>query len=404
MKISKLLLAGAVAAFATSAFAADVNLHFTGSTAFRNGAVNGIKDWFTANATGVKIIYTSGSTFTGATQQAFTGTIGGKTYFVSCVWSGSVEGVDSVAKKTPATVANFFTEAAVAAGSPAGVAVATAGNIESAFADAGFADCSQIETGLTSSATYNIVTSEPVGVIPFVWVRANNADSTEQASVSTLKNISALQVQSALSGFAPLSGFTGNAADSALTVHVIGRNNQSGTRVNTFLETGFGRDSECTQFQAVTSAPTGGQITALNQDLVFTGGYSSGGTLARVLGNDVAPGLGAVVIGYMGISDAGNGTNIPGVTLNLTTGVFEGANISKVLAFNGVPFSIEAVKNGSYTFWNYENLLRRPGLTGDAAAALNGIRDKIKTADAGTAGVKMSDMAVGRDGAGKKVL
>lgn len=399
MKLSKLLLAGAFAVSAVSAYAADVTVRFTGSTAFRSSTVTAIKDWYTNNsATGLKIVYTSGSSLTGANQQGFLGTVAGKSYLIQCSWSGSSAGIESLANKSNPTVANFFTETAVNAnGNTTGAALATSGNVQSATPDVAMGDSTQAEAGKTGSA-YLTLNKTQVGVIPFVWVRGRSNESAHQTALNQVTNITSLQARSILTGFAPISLFTKNQADVGTYVRVVGRDNGSGTRLNAFLECGFGRDTPPDQY---TFTVTGGEITALDPNLTPESGYSSGSNVRTGVITPMAAGQDGVVFGYMGTADA---AGIPGITFsNSTDGVFSGTPAAQILAFNGVPYSHDAVRNGSYTFWNYEYLMNRSTLAGDALTAVNAIKNIIINADAAVGGIKLSTMNVERNGSGEIV-
>lgn len=398
MKLGKLLLVGALAVQTASAFAADVTLRFTGSTAFRSSTITAIKDWYVGNsATGLKIVY-SGASLTGGGQQGFLGTVGGRSYLIQCSWSGSQEGVEAVASKTPVSVSNFFTETVIAAsGTTSGVALGTSGNVESALADVALADNSQAESGKTAVSLYNTLTSERVGVIPFVWMRGKSNNAASQAGLNKVTNITSLQARSILGGFAPLSLFTNDQVDVGTYVSVVGRNNLSGTRLNTFVEPGFGRDSAPVQYAYTI---TSGAITALDGYATPEDGYSSGSNVVTGVNTPVDASLTDVVFGYAGIADA---AKITGVTFDNVTGTYSGAGAVQILAFNGVPYSHAAVRNGSYTFWNYEYMMRRNTLAGDALNAFNGIKTYIVNADAAVGGIKLSTMNVERNGAGQLI-
>ncbi len=62
------------------------------------------------------------------------------------------------------------------------------------------------------------------------------------------------------------------------------------------------------------------------------------------------------------------------------------ANGGKALTYNGVPFSVDAVENGQYTFWTYEHAYRLASVTGQAVGTLaDGIADEVYNNDADVA-------------------
>ncbi len=401
MKLSKILLAGATAALATTtAFAADVTVRMTGSTAFRASTMTGIRNYFTG-ASDLKIVATNAS-LNSANQATFRGTVGGKVVMIQCSWSGAMDGVRVVADTTNPTQANFLTEASLSADTVAGdqnhATIATSGNAESAVPDVAMGDSTQFETGYTEAPAYQTLVETPVGVIPFVWMKGKSNDAGVQAALNRVTNITNLQAQAVLAGFCPLSTLTGNAVDKPVTAYVVGRDYGSGTRLDTFLECGFGRDAFAVQYTYTVNA---GSITALTENSESTDGYSSGSFLRTAVGTSTNAALtDAAVLSYMGISDA---AAVSGITFDNQTGTFGGAAATQVLPFNGVPYSHEAVRNGAYTFWNYQVLMHRASLTGDKLAAVNAIKQQIIDADAAVGGIKLDTMKVRRAASGKVI-
>ncbi len=361
--------------------------------------MTGIRNYY-AGATDLKIVATNAS-LNSANQATFRGTVGGKSVMVQCSWSGAMEGVRVVADTTNPLVSNFLTEASLAADTTAGDAghanIATSGNVESAVADVAMGDSFQVETGYNRAPAYAKLVETPVGVIPFVWVKGKSNDAVKQAALNSVTNISALQAQAILSGFAPLSLFTKSQADAFTYVAVCGRDYGSGTRLDTFLESGFGRDNPPLQY---TYTVTSGVITALTENADPLGGYSSGSNLRTAVGTPTAADL-DVVFSYMGISDA---SAVSGMTFDNVTGTFGGTAAGQVLSYNGVPYSHDAVRNGAYPFWNYQVLMHRNTLSGDKLNAVNSIKNQIINADAAVGGIKLNTMNVTRAGMGKIIL
>ena len=137
-----------------------------------------------------------------------------------------------------------------------------------------------------------------------------------------------------------LSLFTGNTADTNNFVYVAGRDNSSGTRVNTLGISGFGIKTLTKQISAIDSS---GNPTFSNG-----GGQSSGGTLAKSLQYDTTSvadtrsgNTGYAAVAYLGIADAETALGFSGV---------------RELAYNGVSYSSNNIVNGVYNFWGNEFL------------------------------------------------
>ena len=125
-------------------------------------------------------------------------------------------------------------------------------------------------------------------------------------------------------------------------VYLVGRNSDSGTRITLFRDIGFNGN------------PTQWSTNGAGQFVSVTGA-SSGATVANLIGTYTN------VIGYVGLSDLLSNTGGNGVAL----------------AYNGVPFSIANVQNGSYGIWGKEHFLDKVGSLTAAQAA---VRDALVAA------------------------
>ena len=185
---------------------------------------------------------------------------------------------------------------------------------------------------------------------------------------------------------------TGTAADSTVYVYAMGRDEDSGTRLTTFAESGFGIFGSPIQYEATITSGAIASIAAYHAQTILGlsysaghSGYSSGGTLATTLNTPVAAAARDALnskfalIAYFGVNDA-NGVN--GGNNNLT--------------YNGVAYSAAAVQEGKYTFWGYEHLMYRATLTGNAKTVADQLATQIKTTDASASGVLLSTMHVSR--------
>jgi hypothetical protein len=201
-----------------------------------------------------------------------------------------------------------------------------------------------------------------------------------------------LAARAILNGGAPISLLTGAAADSSIYVYAMGRDEDSGTRLVEFAESGFGIFGSPIQFEATIAS---GAITAIAPYHAQTilglsyaaghSGYSSGGTLATTLNTPVSAaardsGNGKfALVAFFGVNDA-NGVN--GGNNNLT--------------YNGVPYSVANVQEGKYTYWGYEHLMYRSTLTGNAKTVADQLATQITNTDASVSGVLLSTMHVSR--------
>jgi hypothetical protein len=225
-----------------------------------------------------------------------------------------------------------------------------------------------------------LTTGSEVGVITFKWVR--------NPGKWTGSNVTDSQIRQALGGFCPLAVFTGNAADTSY-IYVSGRDNQSGTRVNAFGDSGFGILTTPVQIEMNGS----GVMQQVNGSYGGDFGFSSGGTLAGTLGANTTAatdslngGTGYSVIAYLSVGDAATA---------VTAGATE-------LTYDGVPFSSAAVIEGTYTFWGNEYIYQANNVTSgteanniykllSATTGINAFCDGVKA-------IKLTDMHCTRTG------
>jgi hypothetical protein len=225
------------------------------------------------------------------------------------------------------------------------------------------------------------ITGTEVCIIPFAWVK-------EKGSSTSLTNVTDQQIRQALTGGARLSLFTGNSNDTSY-VYVTGRDDESGTRVNTLGVSGYGIFKAPFQLQVLSDGSMKDQ-SGLGD---YTGdyGYASGGSVATQMGYDVSTatdavngGTGYSVIAYLGRSDANSAVTAGGTELSLN-GVFE---------------KPETVKEGRYNFWGNEYVYRKNTSTSQALAVFNKLAAStgISGNSDGATTIKLDDMHAGRNG------
>jgi len=411
MKLLKTLTAGSLAlALAASADAATYTVHLSGSSAFRKAVHVAIVH----TLTGATAAYnsTGGKDLTNCNQAVFKGTIGADTYIIETSWAGSLSGVYNVTTNAPISTwmtdtGNTMSSVSVTGSATAASFTGGTGTTSPVYdgsnpaADIAMSDSFQSSTPFTSPTLVENV----VGVVPFYWV-------VNKGASASITNVTPLVAQGLLSGGVPLSFLTGNSADASSAAVVIGRDEDSGTRVCAFAESGYGVFTTAKQYKPTAS---GGAITALvkwpsntvNGVTYPTGdsGEGSGGNLATDLGNTISgvnvSGVGSVsaIVTYLGESDAktlcGDGVS--------TTGLG-----GRYLTYNGVSFGAgaglssgdanfyQAIQQGKYTFWSYEHMYYRSSLAGGQLTYAGKLFTQIHDTDALVSGVRLTDMAVGR--------
>ena len=343
-----LTLAGVLTLGLTGSVNAQSKVFMTGSTAGRAAIFATMTD-LTAN--GVFDVGTATflpATATGSSSKVnFRGLISGVDTMVKCSFSGSEAGYADVA----GSVTESFLNDSGNAGDPA----------DNEVVDICAADNAPQFSKLTS-AQQALVTATFVANIPFKWEK-------EKGSSANLVNVTDQALRQAFKGNAKLALFSGNAADLTY-VYISGRDSGSGTRVNSQGDCGFGifatpqmaqiaADGSMTKVDGVHAL---GDFTAPN----FQYGYSSGGTLATQMGNDLSQvtsvdivplhgGGHFSIVAYLGIGDATTAEGLGAV--NLT--------------YDGIPYSIANIIEGQYNLWgNYHVVIRNAGVNAQAPAVI----------------------------------
>lgn len=385
MKINNLVLAGALSLGLAGIANAQNRVYLTGSTAFRPSVYDALKSLFDASpavqiaaykcsAVGTVDPHTSG-------QTEFKGNIGGAAYIIKCAWSGSEGGVSDVAKNTSESFIDDIGVNGVQAISSTSTASAT----DSHAVDLAMADTSQAVSKTPTPA----LTGVEVGIIPFVWVK--NAQGHPYTAgtypdYDRIVNVTHPQLRVALTGGTLAALITGNAADTNHYVYVAGRDNNSGTRVNTFCDTGFGVFKAPAQIiiTGANGAPTiqGGTTT--------TSGQSSGGTLSTTMSfsgsataaDPINGGTGWYAISYLGMYDA-------------DVALTPGSGDCIALSLNGVAESTTAIQQGQYSFWGNEHIYQNANGIGSSATTVYTsltTGGKIASALDGIHGISLSSM------------
>lgn len=381
MKAPKILFAGLLA-LSTAGAQAQTTLHLTGSTAFRGAVHTAITHMMTNLVYG----YT-GTSFTGASEAIFNGTVvltNGTTIpnvTIKTYWTGSLAGIESVSTELPLANAWLTNSTPMSSGGTPNAALTfDPAAVPEICMNDGFQYDSQYPTPA--------LTETEVGTVDFVF--AKNVKGYQNApGLTNMTPILAAALWKSQVGL-PLSMWTGNVADEATTVYALGRDPDSGTRKDAFLETGIQNfnGSSTPTFTTINQweplDASGNQVNGNNKVAIasqipwppttnldgfnfpqFDGGYHSGGDLAAAMSQS-SP---YIYVSYLGLSDDATLTNAAGST-------------AVNLSYNGVPFSHAAVTNGQYTYWTYEFLGYYPPYAGTVAHAedvANTLAVKIST-------------------------
>ena len=331
MKKTLLLTVALGLANASSLMAANVEVFLTGSTAFRANAYVAATKLFVG---GTPTIYFgdashggSGFTFnSGTASWVMTGTpitqltnISGNTLIVHGLFTGSIQGIQTVEQSTPLVFP-------APSGTPAGLCNAYVTNTPTI----GFSDASSSSTPFQASGNY---TEESVAVLPFVVCATSNL-------VSKIANVSFEQLVYGIpNGRVPLTLWSFKSADSNNWVYLVQRTKDSGTRrvetaqANYAYNDGVGSyiwdatnkfwfQPTDTQVFAAGTFPHGvvGPAGLNSVNANWGQGYVGGGDVRTVLADSVTTTNQS--IGYLSFADA--------KSLN-----FGGSNWAAVVSFNG---------------------------------------------------------------------
>lgn len=270
---------------------------------------------------------------------------------------------------------------------------------------------------------------------------------------SGITNVTTQQYNSLLkNGFMSKSLFTGLSEDQSKLVFCTGRNDGSGTRSSYLAEMGFGVAKPVQQYLVVSSTPD--QVRAL-QAVPAGGTNDSNGiqsdgvqlpsgsdiknfndfvapieqlftSKSTVWGQDVDGNGGAfsgsLLRGHMAMKgdavrvfDAEGfdqfGATISGVSLitwvSLNDAITARDGGANICAFNGVSLTVnpgkvlsaadkQKVYNGNYTAWNFQKFYRRPSADANTVTLYNSVFSSVANGNLGVAGLKNTDMKVGR--------
>lgn len=398
MKSFKTLAASLLALGFVGATSAQTVIRVTGSTAFRNATEQAIEvalqPGFTWGGVGGLV---------GKTQLIFNGHLasGGDAVIILTAFTGSEGGVFNLTHpSTPPSNATYILHDSAHLSQ-----LTTSGFTGFTSSDATDnlpANVTMVDTFQSSSAyTTPTLSDTQVGIVPFLWV-ANPADDP-------LVGLTHQQAKAALAGVATFALWNNAASTRTFPVLVIGRDQDSGTRDNTFLESGYGNFTPPVQYEdvIVNSALQLYPANTVNGVSYPAGqsGYPSGGNVAAGVSDPNIANIPQDVIGYIGTGDAI-------ADLESTAGTAAGTNPLTPLQWDGVTFATKStststdnfasiyneavILSGQYTFWSYEHLMTVTGtLPTDIATFKSALVTELTTGSEITnnsSGYKLSDV------------
>jgi len=421
----------------SAASAAPIEIHITGSTAFRGNFFNACNQAGASVFDSQPTILPAGANGS-SSLITYVGNIGGVQYALECSWTGSEAGIANVAGVATLNNPGLPNGPHPTAGTLPG-ATTTFPDVNGVISGSSFtgqgdltlADTSQAVSLTKPPAQTSLHDYGTVGIVTFTWLKGKNSTGSAasadpgDAAWGRLVNVTQPQMLYALGGSVPASLLTGNANDGAIPTFIVGRNAGSGTRVNTLLDTFYGVQTAVSQLalnstyagangdvltykvvsgnQAATYPLVSASLASSNPNAtpnalgVGNDGYESGSGVSKCLSCDQT-GSEVLILGYAGLGDAkdardGNNTSNPpqpggAVWLNL----------------DGNPMDDALVVNGTYSFWGHEHLYGRHTPSGNA----NTVAAKIISGIAangglgtGVSGAKSSGIAVGSMAADK---
>ena len=370
MKLNKLtlaLVAGGIISLASAAQAQTI-IYLTGSTAARQQVFNALTtagQVFTA-VTGKYPGAETGSDNIFAVEGNVTG-LGDVIY--NCSFTGSEAGIAAVANQPltqslPNDPNGTGPYALPGTPQPSYLTGATLAAMTGATA-AHASDLSMADTSQTVSRTpISVASLHPfgiVGVVTFTFMKGY--DSAPDAASGRLTNVpvNAFYNNLVLGDNLNACNYTGNAADTADGVAVVGRNFGSGTRANTLLNGALYpirgtviQYAHGTGAQLYPSATPGvltfsgnyNYVSSANLFNVGNDGFDSGKGVRQEMQTDWNSTSGGVIgIGYLGVSDAKS------AALASDQG---GNHFATYLTYDGVYESDAAIITGAYPFWGTE--------------------------------------------------
>ena len=372
MKLVKTITMTAAVLGAAVTGNAQTVIDITGSTAGRSAVQKAIQTVL-SNET---FVFNTGKTITNCDKSLFKGDIGGTPVIVRTSWSGSAAGVRDVAQNNSSV---WFANTAINTVALNNTAInlnnSTANTVQD-VAEIAFSDVFQSSTIYQTPA----LVDDTAGIIPFKFFASADAPLPVVDGTPGLTDITTLQARFLWgSGYIPLAMFTGVSADQTTYIYATGRDPESGTRITTMAEIGYGVFGAVQQYQPtiVSGAVTSVALWPAGTYIEGNGGYSSGSGVKPALEANAFVNSNGL-ISYLGSSDW--------------------SSVAKELTWNGNSYSAANVIEGKYTFWGYLHQFRHSSLSGTSLTFYNSLLTAVRSDTSWL--VKTSDMKVARSSDG----
>jgi hypothetical protein len=401
MNTTHKLMLSALAALSIGSASASVT-YISGSTAFEAKADAAITNFIAANF-GTIIASdnaTLGSEVNLIVDYSTNGSSGTATNLIIAHWNGSEAGIQSIdaVTNTPQLIGFYATNATGGLGG-GGTNTPNLNSASIAFSDT-YAVSSQFRPGTFRGIVYGSPSSDTVVAAQgFAFFGSKGFP---------VANVTAQQAQALYAAaYAALALFTGSVADETNAVFAVGRNFDSGTRIQAMSQSGVGGNATVQQVE-YTSSNTVILFPAGTVDGVpaaaGNNGYSSTGSLLGALTNTAVVGT--------SFDQTGNIANGDNTGTNYLVGYAAASKIptanTVALTYNGTTASTANITNGLYTFWGYEHVLASPFYCNAAGTnvynSLVSYLTNLTSAQLGSGNAALGDMNVGNTADGGTVI
>ena len=323
---------------AASLQAQTIDIYLSGSTAFRNNAERAITNLYAGNLLNQNPGGVGGAI--GASKITFGGTIpalfGATPVNIHCGFNGSLTGIDTLAKNI---TVSFF--ASPTNGDATSISVVP---------DLGFSD---VFAGTVGDGFANLIDNY-VAVQPFCLVK-------DAVASTSFTNVTHQQLQDLLpNGVEILSYFTGDTNDDSVSVHLVGRDQESGTRWTASRDSGVAAQDvagEQLYFLNVAAPLVNGLYQWTNG---FTG-FTSGGNITTFLNNPAGGGRDSKTgptLSYVGLADVFSAVLLTNVVTY--DGHLPWGNFITNASASSFTNDFSPIIKGNYSLWSIEHLFELP--------------------------------------------
>jgi hypothetical protein len=396
-------VAGSLALALIQVVSAQTTIHIAGANSDRASVYQAIEDILQPGY----VFGYEGSSLAKANQAIFTGTTtsGGISVIIKTSFSGSVGGISVLAANLTVGPGGTYTGGGgwlvdSTPQSTGGTGGAPATYDSPVTADIASGD--NYQASVPPEYRSPVLHDQIVGVLPFVFVATEGTPAQGTVTNITSKQVAKIFTKNGIL----LSSLSGNSADTE-EVLAVGRDEDSGARVQALACSGIKIQTALTQYQPLFNGATtptvpppapGTQITGAAEWPAVTlnainypqgdSGYSTASALVAAVnvshsGSD--PTYANWFVSYFGVTDAAGVTN--GITLD----------------FNGVPYSAANVEGpgasgftAQYDYWGYEHIFYRKKQKGAIETVGNLIATDLTDSSAAVTGILLSDMFVHR--------